>query len=161
VKVVRAKPQQEDTQRLMRRLAGSLVSWLTFEQAARRSKIMKEQQMYTPIYEVAVSRGWKISTQVPLKGVSREDKEKSTKYIDFVFYTRNRVAAVELSHVRTVGRSPSPTDKILVDQCKLQKFKKDDFREGRHGSPRRYVMIASKENQLKKNTVDRTRDKPS
>jgi hypothetical protein len=158
----RPRAEKEDTKRLMRRLAGSLVSWLTFQQAALRSKIVGEHQMYAPIFEVASSRGWKISTQFPLKDASHDDNKESTKFIDFVFYRttdksleNDRVAAVELSYVRksnrrTSGRrSNTPKDKITIDECKLQRLRGDDFRKGQYGAMRKYVMIASKENQLR------------
>lgn len=140
--------QTENTKKLMRRLAGSLVSWLTFQQAALRSRMYNEYWMYPPIFEVASARGWKIRPQFPLK----VNEKNTIKYVDFVFYgnkkrhvENDRVAAVEISYIR----KNTGAQKISKDECKLKKFRNDHFRNGKLGAIKRYVLIAGKEDHLR------------
>ena len=57
----------EGTELLLRRLAGALVSWLTFQQAAKRSIMYDEFFMYTPIFELVSAREWKVIPQFSYK----------------------------------------------------------------------------------------------
>jgi len=130
----------------MRRLAGSLVSWLTFQQAALRSKMYKEYWMYAPIYEVAAAREWDIEPQQHFRHNTKN------KYIDFIFYgidqkkydEGDRVAAVEVSYIRT----GSPVAKINDDFEKLRNFK--SFKSRKYGGIKRYIIIAAKKDVLEK-----------
>jgi hypothetical protein len=139
MKAVRAKPEPETTQRLMRILAGSLVSWLTFQQSAKRSRMKREHWMYGPIFEVASARGWKTIPQFSVK------IGKTTKYPDFLFYrtnkpvTNNSIALLEVSHIKS-GSAPT---KVSEDKKKLQKIRRQDIFKGRHGTISRYVMLVS------------------
>jgi hypothetical protein len=138
-----ARQPTENAEKLMRFLAGSLVSWLTFQQSARRAKMYTEYFMYPPIFEVASGRGWKIRPQFPIF------YENTWKYVDFVFYNathKNEVAAIEVSFIK----EKSKKDKINNDKYKLQQFKSDDFFGGKFGEMKRFIMIAGKENELKK-----------
>lgn len=112
-----SRKDTENAEKLMRFLAGSLVSWLTFQQAARRAQMYTEYFMYPPIFEVASGRGWKIRPQFPIF------YENTWKYVDFVFYntSRNEVAAIELSYIK----DKSNKYKISNDKYKLRQFKSD------------------------------------
>jgi len=140
----KSKPQEEDTERLMRVLAGSLVSWLTFQQSAKRSKMNGEHWMYAPIFEVALARGWKTIPQFPVKIGS------TTKYPDFLFYRtskpvkNNAIAALEISYIK---EKTSP-QKVSKDQEKLNKILDNQIFGGRHGAMRRYVMLVSDKEDL-------------
>jgi|HubBroStandDraft_4_1064222.scaffolds.fasta_scaffold43914_1 hypothetical protein len=141
-----AQPK-ENTKKLMCRLAGSLVSWLTFQQSALRSRMYSEHGMYSPIFEVASARRWKIRPQFPVK------IDGTTKYIDFVFYgitkkhvKNDRVAALEISYIR---KRNSESEKISNDESKLRKVRVNDFLNGKYGAIKRYVMIAGKESHLR------------
>jgi hypothetical protein len=87
--------------------------------------------MYSPIFEVASARRWKVRPQFPVKVAS------TTKYIDFVFYgvtnrhdKNDRVAALEISYIR---KNANRT-KISNDERKLRGVRANDFLNGKFGT---------------------------
>ncbi len=134
----------------MRRLSGALVSWLTFQQAAKRSIMYDEFYMYTPIFELASARQWKAIPQF-----SPETDNGTSQRFDFVFFratprrhgSDGRVAALEVSYISWKKKSWK-ANKIDNDEEKLRNLETKDFKGGRYGPIKRYVMIAGKENDL-------------
>ena len=141
----------EPPNRLLRRLARSLASWLTFQQIALRSPMYSEYFMYTPIFEIAAARGWKVSPQSHFKArvEIKDSREWKHRYVDFVFYHASKklagdVAAVEISYINEDSRR----NKIRCDICKLSAFKSRHFSEVKHSRMNRYILIAAKEDCL-------------
>jgi hypothetical protein len=106
-----------------------------------------EHGMYSPIFEVASARHWKIRPQFPVK------IDGTTKYIVFIFYgitnkhvQNDRVAALEISYIR---KKKYKSKKISNDESKLRKVLVSDFLNGKYGAIKRYVMIAGKESHLR------------
>jgi hypothetical protein len=130
----------------MRRLGGSLVSWLTFQQSARRWKMYKERWMYGAIYEVAAARNWTIWPEYHAK------VGKKTCYVDFVFYggtsrhhKKDRLAALEISYIKA-GSKPQ---KISEDEDKLRAITVAKIDPKDVSTAKKFLMIVGKYSELK------------
>jgi hypothetical protein len=74
---------REKADYLAERLSDAICGWLTFQQAARRSKAYNEHLTYLPIFEVADGRGWRVYPQFALRDEAVRRGAPNT--IDFLF----------------------------------------------------------------------------
>jgi molecular chaperone DnaK (HSP70) len=108
----------------MRRLAGGLVSWLTYQQVSLRSKMYSERYVYTPIFELAVARKWQVEHEFQHNG----------QRIDFVFKNaEGKLIALEIKYIRKNAKK----ELILDDMKKLEDLNKKKFFA-------RYIMLVAK-----------------
>jgi hypothetical protein len=140
--------KSEEPEDFMRRLAGGLVSWLTFQQVALKSEMYSERFVYTPIFELATARGWRAEHEVTFK------LESQSKRLDFVFSNgrkkfsmEDRVAALEIKLIPKKIKSTT-IEKIICDEERLKKFNGNEFHRGIHASVDRYIMLIAKKKNL-------------
>lgn len=139
--------QNESTERLMRRIAGGLVSWLTYQQVALRSPMYSERFVYTPIFELASARHWKANPEFSVK----LDDEESKKRLDFVFSSggkkrdkKDKVAALEIKYISDKRRK-TDIENVIKDEQRLKKFQDNHFQNGVHLPADRYIILVGKE----------------
>jgi hypothetical protein len=136
----------------MRRLAGGLVSWLTYQQVALRSEMYSERFVYTPIFELASARGWRADHEFSVK----LDSEEITRRLDFVFSFGSRkhdkndkVVALEIKYIsQNEKQKTKEIQKIMIDEEKLKKFDDGKFHKGIHAPIDRYIMLMAKKKSL-------------
>jgi len=154
----------------MRRIAGGLVSWLTYQQVALRSPMYSERFVYTPIFELATARHWKARHEYSAKLYANENKKR----LDFVFSSdiekseKNikvavidakkcdkklmKVAALEIKYVSSksienASKKETVIKSILEDEKRLKEFT-PHAKKGVRYSTKRYIILFGKENHL-------------
>jgi hypothetical protein len=71
----------------MMAIGSGLVGWLTFQAFNRRRQAYSEYFLYAPILELAMSQGWRVQSEYPVK----KNKRGRPLSIDFVFEDSNGV----------------------------------------------------------------------
>ena len=122
------------------RLTQGLAGWMAYSQAAWRKKIISEYALYSPIYEIALGRNWKIMPQADISQTNQR------KIADFFFYKEgNDMMNTCLLEVKYIKDPQSFSGNIMSDIDKLIEFDISAIRKMKGwniGSEERIFLIA-------------------
>ena len=88
------REKRNEAQYLAERLSDAICGWLTFQQAARRSRAYNEHLTYLPIFEVADGRGWRVFPQFAVREELARPGAPNT--VDFLFFHKTHKVFVAL-----------------------------------------------------------------